>query len=214
MATKPYPLNCNLNRDVFPLQLLEFHGEAVDGKAVASAWLGALPLTADELEAAVAHEQLVRLVEASDPRCDIWAILHVPTAHLSINLVHLKHGFQLEPGVLHGRCSLHHSHIQCLADVLALKRLLHEQMVHARLCTRVRRILGEQNSNLPRILGILAVVLARGEDLASQATLRRMVTLLQHMRQGLPPQVATKSNRVEIRVDWLSLRICFCHPCP
>ena len=54
--------------------MLEFHGEAVDGKAVAAAWLGALPLTADELEAAVAHEQLVRLVEASDPRCDAWAV--------------------------------------------------------------------------------------------------------------------------------------------
>lgn len=53
------------------------------------------------------------------------------------------------------------------------------------------RILGEQNANLPRILGILAVVLARGTDLASQDTLRRMGTLLQHMRQGLPPQVTS-----------------------
>lgn len=41
----------------------------MDGKAVATAWLGALPLRADDVEAAVAHEQLVRLVEASDPRC-------------------------------------------------------------------------------------------------------------------------------------------------
>ena len=55
----------------------------------------------------------------------------------------------------------------------------------------MHRILGEQNSNLPRILGILAVVLARGTDLASDDTLRRMGILLQHMRQGLPPQVLT-----------------------
>lgn len=51
-------------------QMLEFHADAVDGKAVAAAWLGALPLMADEMEANVAHEQLVRMVEASDPRCN------------------------------------------------------------------------------------------------------------------------------------------------
>lgn len=55
------------------------------------------------------------------------------------------------------------------------------------------RILGEQNANLPRIMGVLAAVLARGTDLASEDTLRRMVTLLQHMRQGLPPQVLKTS---------------------
>ncbi len=53
----------------------------------------------------------------------------------------------------------------------------------------IHRILGEQNANLPRILGVLAAVLARGTDLAGEDTLRRMVTLLQHMRSGLPPQV-------------------------
>ncbi len=38
-------------------------------------------------------------------------------------------------------------------------------------------------------MGIMAAVLARGTDLASEDTLRRMATLIQHMRSGLPPQV-------------------------
>lgn len=50
-------------------QVLEFHGDgAADGAAVAQAWLSCLPLMVDEVEARVAHEQLVRLVEKSDPR--------------------------------------------------------------------------------------------------------------------------------------------------
>ena len=54
------------------MQVLEYHGEAaVDGPTVAQAWLSCLPLTVDEVEAAVAHEQLVRLVEKSDPRWDV-----------------------------------------------------------------------------------------------------------------------------------------------
>ena len=53
---------------VAAVQLLEFHGDAVDGAAVAGAWLSCLPLTVDEVEARVAHEQLVRTVEQSDPR--------------------------------------------------------------------------------------------------------------------------------------------------
>lgn len=49
-------------------KILEFHGEAVDAAAVAGAWLGALPLTADAVEGVVQHELLVRLLEAQDPR--------------------------------------------------------------------------------------------------------------------------------------------------
>ena len=48
--------------------MLEFHSGVVDSKLLATTWLPALPLESDEAEATVAHEQLVRLVEASDPR--------------------------------------------------------------------------------------------------------------------------------------------------
>ncbi len=48
-------------------QVLEFHSEAVDSNLLGGTWLPALPLDSDEAEAAVAHEQLVRLVEGSDP---------------------------------------------------------------------------------------------------------------------------------------------------
>ncbi|KAK9821719.1 hypothetical protein WJX81_003315 [Elliptochloris bilobata] len=49
-------------------RVLERHGDAVDGAAVGSAWLAALPLVEDRVEARVTHAQLVRLVEASDAR--------------------------------------------------------------------------------------------------------------------------------------------------
>lgn len=68
-----------------PRQVLEFQADAVDGKAVAATWLAALPLTTDELEGTVAHEQLVRLLEASDPRCVIFFLQHL----LPPVLVHL-----------------------------------------------------------------------------------------------------------------------------
>jgi len=49
-------------------RILEFHGDAVDGAMVAGAWLGALPLTGDAVEAVVQHAFLVRLLEARDAR--------------------------------------------------------------------------------------------------------------------------------------------------
>ena len=51
-----------------------------------------------------------------------------------------------------------------------------------------RRILGDQNGNLPHILRIFVAVLSRRTDLASETTLRRMATLVQQMRAALPPQ--------------------------
>lgn len=52
----------------------------------------------------------------------------------------------------------------------------------------LRRILGDANSNLASILRVFVAVLARRTDLASETTLRRMVTLVQQMRTALPPQ--------------------------
>ena len=55
-------------------RVLERHGDTVDGAAVASAWLSALPLVEDRVEARATHAQLVRLVEASDARCVLPAL--------------------------------------------------------------------------------------------------------------------------------------------
>ena len=54
-------------------RVLDRHGDAVDGATVASAWLSALPLVEDRVEARATHAQLVRLVEASDARCALPA---------------------------------------------------------------------------------------------------------------------------------------------
>ena len=54
-------------------RVLDRHGDAVDGAMVASAWLSALPLVEDRVEARATHAQLVRLVEASDARCALPA---------------------------------------------------------------------------------------------------------------------------------------------
>ncbi len=42
--------------------------DSLDSAAVASAWLNALPLTADAVEAVAQHDLLVRLLTARDPR--------------------------------------------------------------------------------------------------------------------------------------------------
>jgi hypothetical protein len=182
------------------LQMLEFHGEAIDGNAVATAWLGALPLTADELEAAVAHEQLVRLVEASDPR--YAPVCSVLAQHCSRNSLDAlpEAGAGICCGMTAPRSSRSsHSAVEMQRHTPAISHSW------ASVAVSLHRILGEQNANLPRILGILAVVLARGTDLASEDTLRRMVTLLQHMRQGLPPQVQGTPHRNALE---LAVRCC------
>jgi hypothetical protein len=48
-------------------KILEHHADVVDGASVSAAWLGALPLTADHVEAQGQHALLVRLLEARDP---------------------------------------------------------------------------------------------------------------------------------------------------
>lgn len=50
-------------------KLLEFHADALpDGGAVGSAWVSALPLRADTVEAKAVHEQLLRFLDRSDAR--------------------------------------------------------------------------------------------------------------------------------------------------
>lgn len=49
-------------------KILEFHADVTDSSLVAAAWLGALPLTGDFMEAQLQHELLVRLLEARDVR--------------------------------------------------------------------------------------------------------------------------------------------------
>jgi len=55
---------------------------------------------------------------------------------------------------------------------------------------RARRVLGQDNRNLARIVTVLGTVLARGSALVDPADAARMVTLLQQMQSSLPPQVA------------------------
>lgn len=43
--------------------LLEHHSDVLDGGALGEAWVGALPIKADKVEAVKVHEQLLRLVE-------------------------------------------------------------------------------------------------------------------------------------------------------
>ena len=50
-------------------KVIEFRRDCVSDAAVGQAWLRALPLFEDVTEAAVAHAQLLRRVEANDPWC-------------------------------------------------------------------------------------------------------------------------------------------------
>ncbi|KAG1673229.1 hypothetical protein FOA52_013109 [Chlamydomonas sp. UWO 241] len=48
-------------------KILEYHSDVIDSAAVAAAWLAALPLTADHVEAQGQHALLMRLLEAREP---------------------------------------------------------------------------------------------------------------------------------------------------
>ena len=50
-------------------KVLQFRRDCVEGTPLVATWLNALPIRHDLAEAHVAHAQLVRFVEASDPRC-------------------------------------------------------------------------------------------------------------------------------------------------
>lgn len=78
-------------------RILEFHADAVDAAAVTGAWLNALPLTGDAVEAVSQHALLVRLLEARDAR-----LLGANNAHLpkivAVAVVVLGHGTRLIAG--------------------------------------------------------------------------------------------------------------------
>ncbi|KAK9810031.1 hypothetical protein WJX72_003666 [[Myrmecia] bisecta] len=59
-------------------KILEHHPSMVDGAALGATWVNSLPLTSDVVEAKAVHAQLVRFIEASDPR-----ILGEGNAHLA-----------------------------------------------------------------------------------------------------------------------------------
>ncbi|CAN1335991.1 Ipo5 [Linum perenne] len=68
--------------------------------------------------------------------------------------------------------------------------LIEAKVVHEQLCSMVERsdgvILGPNNQYLPKIVSVFAEVLC-GKDLATEQTLSRMVNLLRHLKQTLPP---------------------------
>ncbi len=59
-------------------RLLEHHSDTLNGAAMAEAWVAALPLKADAVEACSMHELLVRLLEAQDARVLGPGGKHVP----------------------------------------------------------------------------------------------------------------------------------------
>ncbi|KAG6790921.1 hypothetical protein POTOM_000028 [Populus tomentosa] len=68
--------------------------------------------------------------------------------------------------------------------------LIEAKVVHEQLCSMVERsdieLLGPNNQYLPKIVSVFAEVLC-GKDLATEQTLSRMVNLLRHLQQTLPP---------------------------
>ncbi|KDP42089.1 hypothetical protein JCGZ_01877 [Jatropha curcas] len=68
--------------------------------------------------------------------------------------------------------------------------LIEAKVVHEQLCLMVERsdseLLGPNNQYLPKIVSVFAEVLC-GKDLATEQTASRMVNLLRHLQQTLPP---------------------------
>ncbi|KAH7315386.1 hypothetical protein KP509_21G047300 [Ceratopteris richardii] len=66
------------------------------------------------------------------------------------------------------------------------------KLVHAQLCSMVERsdpqVLGADNRNLPKVISVFAEVLIAGNDLASEATVERIVNLVKRMQQTSSPQ--------------------------
>eukprot|EP00249_Psilotum_nudum_P013400 c24308_g1_i1 orf=266-3634(-) len=69
--------------------------------------------------------------------------------------------------------------------------LVEAKIVHELLCSMVERsdqqLLGLNNQYLPKIIAVFAEVLSAGNDLATDQTIARMVNLLRHLQQTLPP---------------------------
>ncbi|GLT87421.1 hypothetical protein SLE2022_055060 [Rubroshorea leprosula] len=69
--------------------------------------------------------------------------------------------------------------------------LIEAKIVHDQLCLMVERsdqgVLGPNHQYLPKIVAIFAEVLCAGKDLATEQTASRMVNLLKHLQQSLPP---------------------------
>lgn len=58
--------------------LLQHHSDVLDGEAVAAAWVGALPIKGDAVEAVRAHAQLVAMLESQDVRVLGAGGKHIP----------------------------------------------------------------------------------------------------------------------------------------
>ncbi|OMP07451.1 phosphoinositide 3-kinase regulatory subunit 4 [Corchorus olitorius] len=69
--------------------------------------------------------------------------------------------------------------------------LIEAKLVHDQLCSMVERsdqeLLGPNNQYLPKIVAVFAEVLCAGKELATEQTTSRMISLLRHLQQSLPP---------------------------
>ncbi|KNA22702.1 hypothetical protein SOVF_032190 [Spinacia oleracea] len=71
--------------------------------------------------------------------------------------------------------------------------LIEAKVVHDQLCSMVERsdveLLGPNNQHTPKIFLVFAEILCAGKDLATEQTAGRMVNLLRHLQQTLPPAI-------------------------
>ncbi|KAL6500045.1 hypothetical protein OROGR_027955 [Orobanche gracilis] len=69
--------------------------------------------------------------------------------------------------------------------------LIEAKVVHDQLCSMVERsdgeLLGPNNQYLPKVVAVFAEILCAGKDLATEQTASRMINLLRHLQQTLPP---------------------------
>ncbi|URE00620.1 HEAT repeat [Musa troglodytarum] len=71
--------------------------------------------------------------------------------------------------------------------------LIEAKIVHEQLCSMIERsdreLLGPNNQHVPKIVSVFAEVLCAGNDLATEQTVSRMISLLRQIQQTLPPSV-------------------------
>ena len=70
-------------------------------------------------------------------------------------------------------------------------------------CLPDARILGDNNSNVPKIMQVMAIVLSKGTSLADTETVSKMKMFLTQMKSNLPAQVrqshASSSTEFELQ---------------
>jgi hypothetical protein len=154
-------------------RILEHHGDAVDGAAVAAAWVAALPLKADTVEALPMHDLLVRLLEVG-ARAGRGPWLCTCLARCT-----QQPARRTQP-----LCA-------ALSATLSATRL--KACLPPCLQARDARVLGAGNQAVPHLVGAMVAVLGRGTKLVAGDVGLRMAALLQQLQAAVPAEVATQA---------------------